>query len=603
MAATTSTPRGAGLGGRPDRAEPDRGDLVGPLERGLAVLRWLAAQADAGPAVGPRPTPLAELARATGLARATADRVVATLAAEGLVRQDGRAVTLAPGLAVLGNAYLASCRIPEVLAGAAARLAEEFDESVSVAVPDRDGARFVLQVTRRRTMSPVFRIGDLLPAERCAAGALFGADWSGQAWSAWRSRLASDPGYTDFPVLWSPASHPSGSPVAAPGDAYPAAAGPPAAAVASFPDRCAAAGAAGHAVDDQLVEAGLIAVAAPIRDARPGSPTAGRILAALSVVSHTSRHAAGSLATAVLPELRRVAAEAGAALAADPAPGQPAGPVDGPGAEPAADLLRATKAELGSGYLQSMARGLAVLGAFGGAGAHAPTLAEVARATGLPRATARRSLLTFGQLGYVAADGRRFRLLPRVLELGYAAVTSIPLAELAEPHLTELVAAVHESASVAVLAHDEIRYLARVPAARLMSVTVPVGTRLPAYPTALGRVLLAGLPAGELAAALSRPPGVGPARGGADPTALLAEVARAGYALVTGELEEGVQSLAVPIRDRDGRVVAAAGVSMPAGRVAPEHARALLLPVLRAKAAAIEEDLRTITAYLPSPTT
>jgi len=589
---------GAAGRGTADDAD-DRGDVVGPLERGLAVLRWLAARADAGPAVGPRPAPLAEVARVCGLARATVDRVAATLAADGLVRQDGRTVTLAPRLAALGNAYLASCRIPDVLAETAARLADAFDESVSVAVPDGDGVRFVLQVTRRRAMSPVFRVGDLLPAERCAPGALFAADWSPAGWAAWRARVDTDPGYGGFPALWSPASHPAGTPIAEPGDVEGAAPGPDAGAVTGFAARAAAALEAGHAVDDQLVEAGLIAVAAPIRDRRPNSPTAGQVLAALSVVSHTSRHSARSLATDVLPRLRAVALAAEEALADDAA--APNGEADG---WPDADLLRETKAELGSGYLQSMARGFAVLRAFG-AGTREPTLAELARATGLPRATVRRSLLTFTHLRYVASAGRRFRLLPRVLELGYAAVTDISLAALAEPHLTELVAAVRESASVSVLAGDEIRYVARVAASRIVSVAVTIGTRFPAYPTAMGRVLLAGLPPQALAGQLARLPATGPTpRAVTDPDRLRALVAAAdrdGYALVTGELEEGLQSLAVPLRDRAGRVVAAANVSMPAGRVPPEHARAVLLPALRTAAAAIEADLRIVTAYRTSP--
>ncbi|MBL7502126.1 helix-turn-helix domain-containing protein [Frankia sp. CNm7] len=627
MAATTPThpaaPRLPADAGRPagsavepaglpeDRGDPasgDRGDVVGPLERGLAVLRWLAARADSGPAVGPRPTPLADVARATGLARATVDRVVATLAADGLVRQDGRTVTLAPRLAVLGNAYLASCRIPDALTALAARLADTFDESVSVAVPDGDGVRFALQVTRRRAMAPVFRVGDLLPAERCAPGALFAAGWSATQWSAWRARVAADPGYTGFPVLWSPASHPAGTPIAAPGDVQDTLAGPDAGAVTGFAGRAAAAAADGHSIDDQLVETGLVAVAAPIRDRRPGSPAEGQTIAALSVVSHTSRHTAESLAAAVLPRLRRAAAEAERALATDAA-------VPAAGTEPAretaelpretAELLRETKAELGSGYLQSMARGLAVLDAFGAA-ARAPTLADLARTTGLPRATVRRSLLTFDHLGYVATDGRRFRLLPRVLELGYAAVTSLPLAALAEPHLTELVAAVHESASLAVLAGDEIRYVARIQASRIMNVAITVGTRFPAYPTAIGRVLLAGLAPTELDDRLSRLPATGPtSRTITDPArlrALIAGIARDGYALVTGELEDGLQSLAVPVRDRAGRVVAAANVSMPAGRVPAEAAVARLLPPLRAAADAIEADLRIATAYRRAPT-
>ena len=188
------------------------------------------------------------------------------------------------------------------------------------------------------------------------------------------------------------------------------------------------------------------------------------------------------------------------------------------------------------------------------------TLSEVAAATGVTRATARRFLLTLVRLGYVRTDGRFFSLTPRVLELGYAYLSSLSLPEVAEPHLEALVAEVNESSSVSVLDGDDVVYVARVPVSRIMTVAISVGTRFPAYATSMGRVLLAGLSRTELEAYLAMVTlerltartvaTVGGLR------AELAKVRSQGFALVDQELEEGLRAVAAPIRDRSGRVVA-----------------------------------------------
>ena len=126
------------------------------------------------------------------------------------------------------------------------------------------------------------------------------------------------------------------------------------------------------------------------------------------------------------------------------------------------------------------------------------TLSDVAREASLTRAAARRFLLTLEDLGYVRADDRRFSLTPRVLELGYSFLSSLTLPEIAQPHLRELVGAVHESSSVSVLDGPDIVYVAREPTQRIMTVAISVGTRFPAYATSMGRVLLAGLGAEEI---------------------------------------------------------------------------------------------------------
>jgi IclR family pca regulon transcriptional regulator len=245
-------------------------------------------------------------------------------------------------------------------------------------------------------------------------------------------------------------------------------------------------------------------------------------------------------------------------------------------------------------FVQSLERGLAVIRAFDGDHRQL-TLSDVARRTGLPRAAARRFLHTLVELGYVRTDGRLFSLRPRVLDLGYAYLSSTSLPEVAQPHLEDLVAQVHESCSVSVLDGGDIVYVARVATKRLMTVAINVGTRFPAYATSMGRVLLAGRPPAERAAYL-RTTRLEPLTGHTvtDPDRLadvLAEVADQGYALLDQELEEGLRSIAVPVRDATGDVVAAMNVSASARRT-PETICTELLPPLRQAALEIESDLR-----------
>jgi IclR family pca regulon transcriptional regulator len=249
-------------------------------------------------------------------------------------------------------------------------------------------------------------------------------------------------------------------------------------------------------------------------------------------------------------------------------------------------------------HVQSLARGLAVIRAFD---ARHPelTLSEVARSCELTRAAARRFLLTLVDLGYVRTDGKLFSLSPRVLELGYAYLSSLSLPEVAEPHLEELVAQVHESSSVSVLDGDDIVYVARVPTSRIMTVAINVGTRFPAYATSMGRVLLAGLPEPELAAYLARVrPDRLTSRTIASPAALRAELERVraqGYAIVDQELEQGLRAIAAPIHDRTGTVAGAVNISVQAARTSLEAIRKQFLPALLAATARIDADLSNAT--------
>lgn len=235
--------------------------------------------------------------------------------------------------------------------------------------------------------------------------------------------------------------------------------------------------------------------------------------------------------------------------------------------------------------VQSLARGLAVIRCFD-ADHPRRTLSDVAKATGLTRATARRFLLTLIDLGYVRVNGTEFALTPRVLELGYSYLSSLRLPDIAQPHLTALSETVGESTSLSILDGADIVYVAREQVSRIMTVSITIGTRLPARLTSMGRMLLAALGETELDAAL----------GDADaPDTLLRrtlDAARSdGYCLVDQELEAGLRSIAAPVRGADGRVSAAVNISTSAGRYDTSVLTDTMLPELRATARAIEDDL------------
>jgi IclR family transcriptional regulator, pca regulon regulatory protein len=255
-------------------------------------------------------------------------------------------------------------------------------------------------------------------------------------------------------------------------------------------------------------------------------------------------------------------------------------------------------------HVQSLERGLAVIRAFD-AEHRELALSDVARRTGLPRAAARRFLLTLARLGYVQQDGSRFSLRPRVLELGYAYLSALSLPEAALPHMETLVAGVNESSSCAVLDDTDVVYVARVPTRRIMSITIAIGTRFPAYATSMGRVLLAALPPDELDGRLARTT-IRPltARTVRDEQALreaLDVVRSRGWAAVDQELEEGVRSVGAPVRDSAGVVVAALNVSAHASRMTMAALRRGVLPRLLETAAGIERDLAAAQIAVGAP--
>lgn len=248
----------------------------------------------------------------------------------------------------------------------------------------------------------------------------------------------------------------------------------------------------------------------------------------------------------------------------------------------------------GDSYVQSFARGLEVIRSFSAA-APRQTLTEVAGRAGLTRAGARRILLTLQALGYVESDGKLFSLTPRILDLGFAYLSSMPIWNLAEPVMEALVLEVKESCSAAALDGTDIVYVLRVPTRKIMSIGLGVGSRLPAHCTSMGRMLLAGLPDDEVLRRLKASSRKQLTRHTiTEVDVLLGKVHQArrqGWCLVNQELEEGLVSIAAPLTNRAGRTVAALNISGQANRTSPKLMQETLLPPLLEAAQAISRLL------------
>lgn len=246
-------------------------------------------------------------------------------------------------------------------------------------------------------------------------------------------------------------------------------------------------------------------------------------------------------------------------------------------------------------FMSTLAKGLAVLGSFGEQ-RPSMTLSQAAVAADLSRATARRVLLTLAELGYVSQKGRSFSLAPRILELGFAYLSTQSWLDRAEPLMKELSHSLQESCSAAILQGPEIVYVARMPAPhRLMSTTITVGTRLPALFTSLGRIQLGYLDDAELAEriAATRVVAYTP-RTITDPDAMVARIREdhaQGYSIVDEELEKGLRSLAVPIVTRGGVNVGAINLSAHSTRTSRNELRERFLPKLAAVARQISKSL------------
>ena len=236
-------------------------------------------------------------------------------------------------------------------------------------------------------------------------------------------------------------------------------------------------------------------------------------------------------------------------------------------------------------FMTSLARGLAVIRAFTQQRRHL-TIAQLSHRTGIPRAAVRRCLYTLAKLGYVVADeARGYSLRPGILALGHAYLSSTPLATMVQPLLDHISDALHESSSMAVLESDEILYIARsTTTTRLMSIDLGLGSRLPAYCSSMGRVLLASLSGQELDAYLSR---VKLTRltnrtivSTPELKRALDQVRRDGFSVVDQELEIGLRSIAVPVTDPSGKVVASINVGTQSARVSVAEMESKFLPEL-----------------------
>jgi IclR family pca regulon transcriptional regulator len=254
--------------------------------------------------------------------------------------------------------------------------------------------------------------------------------------------------------------------------------------------------------------------------------------------------------------------------------------------------------------VQSLVSGLAVIKAFD-AIHRTMSISEVAEATGLNRASARRFLLTLQELGYVRSSGRRYSLGPRVLELAYHYLGAAGLPEIARPHMDRLAEETSESCSLAVLDGNDIVYVQRVTAARFVRVMISIGTRFPAYSTSMGRVLISDREDAWIDDFLHHAPVGQPTLRIAPPVdvpkikAEIEKIRTQGYYVLDNEVAPGLRVLAVPLRDNAGRMLASMAITAHDSSENAEHIIRDALPLLRAAARAVEADLAQngVTAF------
>ena len=259
-------------------------------------------------------------------------------------------------------------------------------------------------------------------------------------------------------------------------------------------------------------------------------------------------------------------------------------------AEPLSSDIRGS----GRDYVTSFVRGLNVIRTF--TSAHrSMTLSEVAERTGTNRAAARRFLMTLVSEGYATTNGRKFQLLPKVLELGFSALASFGLTDVAQPVLNDLSDAVQETCFVVILDGPSVVYVAKSHSRRVMVATLEIGSRAPAHTMSSGRVLLSGLAPEELERYLRmvklKPLTPHTVTSKVKLKASIEETRRLGYSLVDQEYEIGLRSISVPIRDRSGTIIAALNVACPSPRFTLEEMRARVLPKLLNSASKITQFL------------
>jgi IclR family pca regulon transcriptional regulator len=265
-----------------------------------------------------------------------------------------------------------------------------------------------------------------------------------------------------------------------------------------------------------------------------------------------------------------------------------------PGSEPAPAAERFAQHAGNPDFMLTLARGLQVIESFENR-AQGQSIVEISNATGLSRAAIRRILLTLELLGYVERSRQVFRLRTQVLRLGFSFLSSSSVIESARPVLERITEQLHESSSMSMLDGGEIVYVARSAASRILAAGLSVGSRLPAYCTSMGRVLLAALPDDKLDAYLQnlRPRAYTPKTKTRLPQLKKAilQVRRDGYAIVDEELEAGLRSIAVPVTTRANQVVAAINVGTHTSRVDPATLTGQCLPALLAGARTLQNVL------------
>jgi IclR family transcriptional regulator, pca regulon regulatory protein len=268
------------------------------------------------------------------------------------------------------------------------------------------------------------------------------------------------------------------------------------------------------------------------------------------------------------------------------------------------DGSRVARDDAGPDFIEALARGLEVLRSFR-PGRRVSTLSEIAADTGLARPTVRRMLKTLEALGYVRTADRGFVLAPRVLELGMTYINSLDMWDVARPHMEKLVRQTNESTSMAQLDEEDIVYVARVAVPKIVTLSVTIGTRFPAYATSMGKVLLAAQDLNDLDYVLAEP-----SRSGITPKwqptmseliQELREVRTKGWALADQDLAPGIRSIAAGVRDGDGQVVAAINVTVHAAETPVEKLTGDYLPLLLRAAADISHDWASLES-VPSKT-
>lgn len=247
-------------------------------------------------------------------------------------------------------------------------------------------------------------------------------------------------------------------------------------------------------------------------------------------------------------------------------------------------------------YVNSLARGLEVIRSFTRTQPRM-TLSEIARATGMTRATVRRFLLTLVREGYAETDGKYFSLKPKVLELGFAALSSMTFLDVVQPIMSRLSATLQESCFAAVLDDTDVVYVAGAsPPNRIVNISVSVGSRAPAHSVSTGRVLVAALPEEQQLEYLKKAtltkltPNTVTSK--VKLRSLIEETRVKGWSIVDQELEIGLRSISVPVRDRSGDVVAALNVACPSSRITPEDMHKKILLELQAASQAITAGLQ-----------